>query len=412
MNLRELMEKRARLITEARGVVEGAEKENRNLTAEEQARYDKLMADALELKARIDRATQLADEESRNAQAFQGGEMRGYPQQDGEQRSKNPRETDEYRQAFGSFLRGGLANLSVVEHRALQSDLNTSGGYLVTPMQFVNDLIKAVDNMVWVRQWASTFQVPTAQSLGVPTLEADPADPTWTAEIATGTEDSTMAFGRRELHPHPLAKRIKVSNKLLRQVPNTETLVRERLAYKFAVTMEQAYMTGTGAGQPLGVFVASADGVTTARDVATDNAATAPTFNGLINAKYALKGQYWPGARWLMHRDVVKVIAKLVDGNGQYIWRDSVQAGEPDRLLGLPVFLSEYAPSTMTANQYVGILGDFSYYWVADALDMQIQRLAELYAESNQTGLIGRMESDAQPVLAEAFVRVKLGAGG
>ena len=83
--------------------------------------------------------------------------------------------------------------------------------------------------------------------------------------------------------------------------------MRERLAYKFAVTMEQAYMTGTGAGQPLGVFVASADGITTARDVATDNAATAPTFNGLINAKYALKGQYWPAAKWLMHRDVVKV---------------------------------------------------------------------------------------------------------
>ena len=100
-----------------------------------------------------------------------------------------------------------------------------------------------------------------------------------------------------------------------------------------------------------------------------------------------------------------------MDGNGQYIWRDSVQAGEPDRLLGLPVFMSEYAPSTMTANLYVGILGDFSYYWVADALDMQVQRLVELYAESNQTGLIGRMESDAQPVLAEAFVRVKLAAG-
>ena len=211
MNLRELMDKRARLITEARGVVEGAEKENRNLTAEEQTRYDKLMSDALDLKTRIDRAAALTDEEQRAGEAYQGSQMRNQPQDNGEQRNQNPRETPEYRKAFEVFLRGGFNALGPVEHRALQSDLNTSGGYLVTPMQFVNDLIMAVDNLVWVRQWATTFQVPAAQSLGVPTLEADPADPTWTAEIATGTEDSTMAFGRRELHPHPLAKRIKLS---------------------------------------------------------------------------------------------------------------------------------------------------------------------------------------------------------
>jgi HK97 family phage major capsid protein len=244
----------------------------------------------------------------------------------------------------------------------------------------------------------------------VPTLEADPADPTWTAEILTGTEDSAMAFGRRELLPHPLAKRIKVSNKLLRQLPGVEALVRDRLAYKFAVTMEACYMTGTGAGQPLGVFTASADGITTARDVATDNAATYPTFDGLINAKYTLKGQYWPTARWIFHRDVLKKISKLVNGEGQYIWQPSVIEGQPDRILGMPVLMSEYAPSTMTANLYVGILGDFRYYWIADALDMQVQRLVELYAETNQVGLIGRMESDGAPTLSEAFVRIQLGS--
>lgn len=408
MNLRELMAKRAALMTQARGLVEAAEKENRNLSAEEQVQYDKLLGDALELKTRIDRAAQLAEEERSSGLPLGGAPKNDPDPAGGESRSDDPRASTEYRQAFTSFLRGGFGGLGAAEHRALQSDLNTAGGYLVTPMQFVNELIQAMDNAVWIRQWATTFQVPTAQSLGAPSLEADPADPTWTAEIATGTEDSTMAFGRRELLPHPLAKRIKLSNKLLRQVPNVETLVRERLAYKFAVTMEAAYMTGNGAGKPLGVFTASNDGIPTTRDVATDNAQTAVTMNGLINAKYGLKGQYWPNARWIFHRDVVKTIAKLVDGNGQYIWRDSVQAGEPDRLLGLPVFLSEYAPNTMTAGLYVGILGDFSYYWIADALDMQVQRLVELYAESNQVGLIGRMESDGMPVLGEAFVRVTL----
>ena len=54
------------------------------------------------------------------------------------------------------------------------------------------------------------------------------------------------------------------------------------------------------------------------------------------------------------------------------------------------------------------MIGDWSFYWIADALNMAIQRLDELYAETNQTGYIARRELDAMPVLAEAFIRVKL----
>ena len=52
-------------------------------------------------------------------------------------------------------------------------------------------------------------------------------------------------------------------------------------------------------------------------------------------------------------------------------------------------------------------VGDFSYYHIVDALNMQVQRLTELYAESNQTGYIGRAEVDGMPVLEEAFARLK-----
>jgi len=194
----------------------------------------------------------------------------------------------------------------------------------------------------------------------------------------------------------------------LRQAPDVEAIVRARLGYKFGVTMENAYLNGNGAEEPLGVFTASDNGISTSRDVSTGNTATELRFDGLIEAKYTLKQQYWPRARWMFHRDGMKQIAKLKDGDGQYLWRESVRVGEPDRVLGLPSFMSEYAPNTFTASQYVGILGDFSYYWIADALDMEMQRLVELFAETNQVGLIGRMESDGMPVLEEAFVRVQL----
>lgn len=217
-----------------------------------------------------------------------------------------------------------------------------------------------------------------------------------------------MSFGKRKLNPHPLAKRLKVSNSLLRMAANADGLVRSRLGYKFGISQEKAFMTGSGVNQPLGVFTASNDGVPTSRDVSTGNTATTVTFDGLISAKFSLKGQYWMRSDWMFHRDVLAQIAKLKDGDGQYIWRESVRDGEPDRLLGRPVMMSEYAPNTMTTGLYVGILGDFSNYWIADALDFQIQVLKELYAETDQTGFIGRLATDGMPTLAEAFARVKL----
>ena len=79
-------------------------------------------------------------------------------------------------------------------------------------------------------------------------------------------------------------------------------------------------------------------------------------------------------------------------------------------MLGLPVALSEFAPNTFTSGSYVGMVADWSKYWIADALStMQIQRLSELYAETSQTGFIARLETDGMPVIEEAFVRITLG---
>ena len=71
--------------------------------------------------------------------------------------------------------------------------------------------------------------------------------------------------------------------------------------------------------------------------------------------------------------------------------------------------MSEFVPNTFTDGNYVGVLGDFSFYWIAEALDMTVQTLEELYARTNQIGYIGRREIDGQPVLEEAFVRIKVG---
>ena len=112
----------------------------------------------------------------------------------------SPRATPEYRAAFDRFLRGGVNVLASEELRSLQSGSDPHGGYLVAPEQFVKQLIKQVDDQVVIRNYATTFQVPQAASLGAPTLESDPADADWTTELATGSEDTAMSFGKRALY--------------------------------------------------------------------------------------------------------------------------------------------------------------------------------------------------------------------
>lgn len=414
-DLNELRRKRGAIIAQMRALTDAAEKEYKAgkrsaaaLSAEENAKWEAMEKDQEELRLEIEREERLLVLE-REGEHVADPIPPGKPEE--RSRVRRPRETPEYAAAYRSYLANGLRNVTPEELRALQADSDTAGGYITTPQQFITTLIKSVDDQVAVRQYATKFTVEKAESVGAPVLQDDPGDPEWTAEIKTGSEDSTMDFAKRELHPHPLARRIKVSNKLIRvSALNVDALVRDRLAYKVAVAHEKAFLTGSGANQPLGLFTASPQGISTARDVSTGNSATAIGADNLFEMAYTLKGQYLgrPSTRWIFHRLALKQIRKLKDGNGQYLWMAGLTAGQPDTILGIPIINSEFAPSTFTTGLYVGLLGDLSFYWIVDALDAAIQVLDQLYAETNQTGYIIRAESDGMPVLEEAFVRSKL----
>jgi HK97 family phage major capsid protein len=399
--LKDLREKRGKLIADARDVINRSEAAGRQiLNTDDQAVYDRAMGDVVKLGDEIKREESLQAIERESASLVAAALTPGAPSS----------QTERVALAIRGFLVNGVITPDL--RAALKVGQDSSGGFLVMPEEFVKTLLKGVDNLVHIRALATVYKLTEAKSLGVPSLETDPDDADWTTELAVGSEDSAMAFGKRALEPKPLGKLIKVSNTLLRVGSlNPEQIVNDRLAYKFGISQEKAFMTGTGAGQPLGVFTADNNGVSTSRDVSTGNTTTSITFDGLNNAKFALKAQYRNRSTtsWMFHRDGVKQIAGLKDGDGQYIWRPSVREGEPDRLLGLPYRESEYAPNTFTSGLYVGALADWSNYWIAETLQFTLQRLVELYAATNQTGFIGRAEIDGMPALEEAFVRVKLG---
>lgn len=467
MTLKELLEKRAKAVADARSIQDKADKEKRDLTADEAKQVDAHLKESHDFKRQADeiertekrraeleaqerelsqsRGRQTEPDEPGEGRGRDGGAERGRDAgrerggRDGGGGGADAREArwrtrggaerhirfnrthdnERYNRAFELYLRTGRANADMIaqgiaprredESRDLAADSGVDGGYLLAPTQMVAGIIQNADDQVFVRQYASVYQVTAAQNLGAVSLDADPEEGDWTAEISDYDDDQAMKFGKRELNPTPLTKSVRISRKLLRMMPSVQGLVQSRLAYRFGITQEKQFLIGDGANKPLGLFTASNDGIPTSRDISTGNTATEIKADNLISVKYGLKPQYRGRARWLFHRDAVLRIALLKDGNGQYLWRQGLVAGDQDTLLGLPLHESEYVPNTFTTGKYVGLLGDLSFYWIAEALQMELQVLDQTRARQNQVEYLARMELDAMPVLGEAFVRVKLG---
>lgn len=433
-SVKQLCEERATLLTNARKFLEEHEDD---WTDGRSAQYNAMVEDASTLKAAIERRQALAEIQSDADRRLDASELPAdhpmrQPGRDaaGEQATiqvrnltvgrdgrygyaKVPvgkRGAGEYRNAFVKYLREGARGLTPEQHAALRSDDADQAGYLVASEQFATELLKDVDDLLFVRRYARIYQVRDADTLGIRKRATAASTFAWSSELAISTEDSSLAFGKKVLTPHHATGMIKVSRDLLRRaVISADQIVREELAIDAAELLEDGYLTGTGAQQPLGVFTASSDGISTSRDVSTGNTTTEIRADGLINCKYSLKSQYrGMTPRWLFHRDAVKMISKLKDGEGRYLWLPGLREGEPDMLLGLPIDESERAPNTFTSQLYVGLLACWPYYYIADALDLEIQVLIELYAATNQVGYIGRLKTDGMPVVEEAFARVKL----
>lgn len=452
----EIKEQRFALGEKIRGLYRDDKGAKRSPTAEEDAAIDKMIAESEELRKRVERmeradgllkdvagtggrsaVTDPEEGEGKEKRGDAGGEadfteaaraveaiFRSIQSQTPARRelrrltSKSVRDTKEYRELFDQYCGGeadarDLANRAKqlrVEKRDLQVDNELQAGVLVPPQQFVLELLQDLDDATFLRTWARTFTMPQAKSLGAVKRTTKASTWIWGTELQTPSVDTSLAFGLRELHPRHATGEIKVSRPWLRAaLLGPEQIVRNEIARDGAELMENAFLTGSGAGRPLGVFTADANGISTARDVSTGNTATEVTMTGLIEAKYAIKAAYWPRLRWLGSRTFHKQLYSLEDGDGKPLLVEGRKAGELDTALSFPVFINEFAPSTFTTGQYVGILGDWSYYWIADALDMELQRLDELYARSNQVGFIARLQTDGMPVLEECWSRVKLG---
>jgi HK97 family phage major capsid protein len=413
----ELREKRAGLVAQARKVMEVANEREGGPTAEDQVEFDRLMADCDKIKTRYESMERV---ESAERSLDLPEERSGSPLPTDAERAdrngtpRNVREylsTPNYRSTFADWFKGGeVRNRIPAEFRDTIIGTDTKGGYLALPIQLADDVIRQCKDLCFVRELGRIITMGEAKALGVPQLGTRMADANWTTEVQAVTEDTTQAFTRRDLTPSLLSKLCKISIRMLYGSSNAEAFVMDELGYKFGITEEKGYLTGTGSGQPLGIFVASANGIPAARDVSTGNTTTAIVAQNVYEMKYSLKAPYRnsPTCRWLWSRTAINSIMQFKDSQNRYLWEPSLQAGQPDRLLNIQVAESEYVPNTFTTGLYVGALGDLRYYWIAQTDVFMIQRLTERYADTNEVGFIGRWYLDGSPVLGEAFSRSKL----
>ena len=267
------------------------------------------------------------------------------------EKEKGGRASNAYKEDFALHLRG-----KAPLHNVLATTPDVDGGFLV-PEEFEHQIVTALDEENVIRKLAKVITTHNDRKIPIATGHSVAQ---WTAENAAYTE-SNPTFGQKQIDAFKLTDLVRVSTELLQDSAfDLESYIAKEFARAFGIAEEQAFCVGTGTNQPTGIFTANGGtvGVTAA-------SATAITVDEIIALVYALKSPYRRNAKFLMNDATVSILRKLKDSNGAYLWQPSVQAGQPDRLLGYEIYTSPYAP-TVAAGALAIAFGDFDNYWIGD----------------------------------------------
>lgn len=386
----ELREKRSKLWNNAKAFLDSKRNSDGLISSEDAAIYDKMEADVVNLGKEIDRL------EKQSAIDMELSKAVGSPilEKPLAKKIKTGRASDEYKKDFLNVLRGKPQIYNV-----MQESIDADGGFLV-PEEFENQIVTALEENNVIRSIAKT--ITTAAERKIP-IAATHSVAQWTPENGAYAE-SNPTFGQKTIDAFKLTDLVKVSTELLQDsMFNLESYISSEFARAFGIAEEQAFCTGTGVGQPTGIFTENGGEVGI-----TLSSASNITCDNIIELVHSLKSPYRRNAVFLMNDSTVSMLRKLKDTNGAYLWQPSLQAGQPDRLLGYPLYTSPYVPTVKAAAMPIAF-GDFSNYWIADRMGRSIQRLNELYAGNGQVGFIATERVDAKVILSEGIKLLQMG---
>lgn len=395
MNAKQMREKRGALVEQMQGMVAAAKAEGRNLSNEENEKFDAISNEVDELRAaaaRIERAEELKKEMATKAE---------------EVREAAPAKV-EARDAFNAYLRKGMNGLNANEVRAMEELRGTStqvttndglGGFLV-PENW-SDFVSATELFKSdIEKVATVIRTSNGQAFNLP---ANDDTSVVAAILGEGVAEtvSDMTFTNVKFEPYTYSSKIvKVSNQLMADNAfDLAGFVGGQLANRLNRGINAHLTTGDNSSKPQGIVSGSTLGKTAA-------SASAVTIAEILDLMYAVDASYRnaAGAGFMMNSATLAAVRKLGFGssNDFPVFVPAMEVGGVDLLFGKPVHVNEDMDGIATGKKSI-IFGDLKQYYVHEAGGVQLLRLNERFADALSTGFIAYRRVDGNVLQGSAI---------
>lgn len=282
--------------------------------------------------------------------------------------------------------------------KALTSSDDNSGSYLI-PSMIVDRIQSGLRQTPCMRSLAKITTI-TNDYLEV-LLDKENGEAGWVSEVSERLDTESPELNRLQISVHEMYAKPRVSQKLLDDSHvDIEQWLSQKIADKFSVMENLAFIQGDGEGKPKGFLSYPKTSFGTGswgkiEEIATGVDGGLSDADILLKTVGSLKAQYLTGAVWLISRGALTSIRCLKDGiTGRHLWQPILTGEHSATLLGFPVVVSDDMPSMIPGQVSTSIaFGNFYYgYQIVDRSDMHILRdpfSAKPYVEFYTTKRVG-----------------------
>lgn len=284
-----------------------------------------------------------------------------------------------------------------IQQRALTVVPDTAGGFTV-PEGFSNELMMQMRAYGGMRSVCRILSTATGNDVPWPTLDDTGAVATIVGESAAIPQQE-MAFGSKTLKAFKyVSGYVNISWELLQDsFLNFESLLAEAFAIRFARGTNAHFTSGNGTTQPEGIT-----GAVNVVNLATNDALV---YNDLVNLKFSVNAAYRPNARFMFNDGILQRLVSLVDADNRPLWIPAITSSEVDRILGSP-YTVNYDMSESLAVAQAGVpmmlYGDFNHHVIRDVAPIRMMRLDETRALNGEVQFFAWARYDSRFVSAVA----------
>ena len=350
-------EARNRAWEEAKALLDSAAAENRELSADENTKYENISAD-LDRRAQIIETLKAdADREVRAAEAMRGFESQAQP-------VGNKSVAKDEAEVIRSLARGDIRSFEF-EKRDITS---TSTGSPV-PTSFYNRIIELARFVGPMLETSTILNTAGGENLQIPSLSAYSATQgTATAEAAAFSEADPTFNSFVTLGAYKYGFLIQVTRELVEDAGvDILGFLADQIGNTMGTTANSRLTLGTGTIMPNGIVTRAGSGVaSTATSLAADD---------LISLVYSLDtvARRLPGSGFMMNANTVAAVRRLKDNAGQYLFSPSMNSEDRDLLLGHRIYENPAMSNVGSAVKSV-IFGNLSSYFVRQVGGIRIDR--------------------------------------